>query len=59
MYVCMYVCVPYAWYIWRSLSLAIWEETGIGGHLVWRIRSSPIIDKSSETMLIDDRGVRE
>ena len=24
-----------AWYIWRALSLVIWEETGIGGHLVW------------------------
>ena len=31
------ISVPYAWYIWRALSLAIWEETGIGGHLVWRI----------------------
>ena len=31
-YVCMYVCmyVPYAWNIWQTLSLAIWEQTQVG-----------------------------
>ena len=22
--------LPYAWYIWRTLSLAIWEQTQVG-----------------------------
>ena len=26
-------------YIWQALSLVIWEEKQIGGHLVWRISS--------------------
>ena len=34
MYVYMYVGVyiPYEWYIWRTLSLAIWEVKQIDGH---------------------------
>ena len=29
--------IPYKWYIWRILSLAIRQLTQIGEHLVWRI----------------------
>ena len=29
--------LPYQWYIWRTLSLAIRQQTQIGKHLVWRI----------------------
>ena len=29
--------LPYEWYIWRTLSLAIWEEKQIGGYLVCRM----------------------
>ena len=31
------IVVPYKWYIWRTLSLAIRQQTQIGEHLVWRI----------------------
>ena len=46
--------IPYEWYIWRTLSLAVWEEKQIGGHLVWRIsllvvRSRDITLMASET----------
>ena len=38
----MYACtniLPYEWYIWRTLSLAIWEEKEFGGYLFWWISS--------------------
>ena len=37
---CMYTYVPYVWYIWRTLSLAIWEEKQIGRCVAWQISSN-------------------
>ena len=34
---CTVYCIPYEWYIWRTLSSAVWEGKQIGGHLVWQI----------------------
>ena len=42
--------VPYEWYIWRTLSLAVWEGKQISGRLVWWIssRSSLELIKTSD-----------
>ena len=37
MYPDLVISIPYEWYIWRTLSLVVWEEKQIGGHLVWWI----------------------
>ena len=34
---CTLVPIPLEWYIWQTLNLAIWQQTQIIKHLVWRI----------------------
>ena len=29
--------MPKEWYIWWTLSLAVWQQAQIGKHLVWRV----------------------